>query len=604
VALIEIRDEVVRPYADGRSQGDCGDYETVSGVAHFAVDPRQPANAGIVDLPMAAGPDGLAQFDADLRVLRPRGPGNGRLLFVVANRGLLGAMPFSADVPMQLADVDDLAAGDGFLLDAGWTIAWCGWQWDVQRGPASIGLGAPTVAVEPGWMRVEFRLDAVQAEHPLSDSSPFFTFSEYPTAYLDDPQAVLTQQLTPDSAPETIPRQRWGFVDERTVALDGGFQPFHWYTLTYRTSFCPVTGVGLLAVRDALSWLRREHGFTHVLAWGVSQSGRFLRQFLFEGRNLDETGRPVFDGVFAHIAGGRRGEFNHRYAQPALTHPLGFANLPPYDTAALLAGQRAVGSSPKLFLTNSSWEYWRGDGALVHIDPQTGTDLPDEPDARVYLLSGTDHMGALSLKGLMPAANPVHVHDVGPILRALFVALTQWVCNGIEPPPSQVPRWADGTAAMRAEVLDRFAALPGIHLPDVDALNVTRDIDLGDAAAEGIGRWPYSLGEAKPAVVSAIDSTGNEVAGVALPVVAVPVASYTGWNPRRPVPGLPNPLYEFVGSCLPLLSADRLPQRDEYQRAVRAAAERLVGRRLLLAIDVDRTVREALDVYEDAAARR
>src|SRR5207248_5313590 len=137
------------------------------------------------------------------------------------------------------------------------------------------------------------------------------------------------------------------------VALDGGFQPFHWYELVYRTSHCPVVGTGLLAVRDFVSHLRAE-GFEHAFAYGVSQSGRFLRQLLSEGLNVDEGGAVVFDGVLAHIAISRQGEFNHRYAQPSLTHPIGFSNRPPFDTASLLARQRAIGGVPKLMLTNTA----------------------------------------------------------------------------------------------------------------------------------------------------------------------------------------------------------------------------------------------------------
>ncbi len=305
----------------------------------------------------------------------------------------------------------------------------------------------------------------------------------------------------------------------------------------------------------------------------------------------------VFDGVFAHIAGGRRGEFNHRYAQPSLTHVIGFSNLPPYDTSSLLAPQRAKSHTPKLFLTNTSWEYWRGDGALVHIDPETGADRPVDPDARAYLLAGTDHIGGMPIKDQMPAANPVHTHDVSPVLRALFKALVAWVCEGTEPPPQAVPTWAEGTAATREEILATFAASSG-HLPDPAKLNVTRDVDLGPQAARGIGRWPLRLGAERPAVVSAIDDDGNERAGIALPAVAVPVAAYTGWNPRRPEPGLPDVLYEFVGSRLPLLSGRTLPPREEYEAHVRAAAADLVNRRLLLAIDCERTVEQALSVYD------
>ena len=595
MALRALRDTVVTPYENGRRFGDAGPYEWVSAVADFLVDPRAEANAGITDLDLAPrDAAGLVGFEADLRILRPTGPGNGRLLFIVANRGLLGGVPFSAQTGLGFPPSEQLDPGDGFLLERGWTIAWCGWQWDVLRGPGVVGLNAPTVDIDPGWLRIEFRPDADQPDHPLSDSSVLFTFTDYPTASLDDPEAQLYERLAPGAEPVPIDRARWRFSDARTVTLDGGFQAFHWYTLIYRTSHCPVTGTSLLAVRDAVSYLRRDGYFDAAFGYGVSQSGRLLRQFLYEGRNLDEAGKPVFDGVFAHIAGGRRGEFNHRYAQPSLTHTIGFSNLPPYDSAGLLARQRELGGVPKLMLTNSSWEYWRGDGALVHQDPVTGADLPPDPDTRVYLLSGTDHMGAFGFKEFMPVANPVHTHDVGPVLRALFVALTQWACDGVTPPESEVPRWADGTAADRADVLARFSTLSGVHLPAVDVLNVTRAVDLGTEASRGIGRWPLQLGEARPAIVSAVDAGGNERAGIALPIVAVGAAAYTGWNPRRPIPGLPDVLYEFVGSKLPLLTKPPERSREDDELRVRTAALELVSRRMLLDIDVEKTVREAL----------
>ena len=599
MTLRRLRDQVTDPFEDGGSW-EAGPYDWTRATADFAVDPQAPANGRITDLALAPrDADGWVGFDADLRVLRPRSGGNGKLLLVVPNRGNLGGVPFSVDAPFLFGAGERAHPGDGWLLDAGWTIAWCGWQWDVQRSSALIGVSAPEAPAPPGRMRIEFRPDDLQPSHPLSDSSLMFTFAAYPTADVDDSGAALYQRLAPDAEPEPIARERWRFTDDVTVALDEGFQPFRWYTLIYRTNCNPVTGVGLLAVRDTVSYLRREYGLGLAYGFGVSQSGRFLRQFLAEGRNLDEDGHVVFDGVFAHIAGGRVGEFNHRYAQPGLTHVIGFSNLPPYDTAGLLARQRAQGGAPKLMLTNSSWEYWRGDGALVHVDPTSGQDLADDADARVYLLRGTDHMGAMPFKAALPAANPVHALDPQPLLRALFLALDDWVSSGIAPPPSEVPRSADGTATTRDAVLARFAARPGICLPDPAVLNVTRTVDLGDAVASGVGRWPLQLGDPKPALVADVDQDGNERAGVALPAVTVPVAAYTGWNPRTPIDGLPDVLYEFVGSRLPLLTGVGLPERAEYASLVRSAAQALVQRRLLLAIDVERTVRDALTLYDE-----
>jgi hypothetical protein len=133
---------------------------------------------------------------------------------------------------------------------------------------------------------------------------------------------------------------------------------------------------------------------------------------------------------------------------------------------------------------------------------------------------------------------------------------------------------------------------------------VTREIDLGDEVDQGIGRWPLRLGRAKPALVPAIDADGNETSGVALPAITEPVAAYTGWNPRRHVPGLPDVLYEFAGSRLPLLSDRPIPGRDDYEQAVRESAAALVDRRLLLAFDLEQTVAEALSMYDEVAGRR
>lgn len=580
----------VQPYA-----GHAG-YEWVVAVARFAVDPEAPANGRIVDLDVAPrDADGLVRFDADVRLLRPSAGGNRKLLFVVANRGFLGGVPFSLGAPLAWGPSEDLHPGDGFLLRQGWTIAWCGWQWDVLRGPGVLGLTAPEARVEPGWMRIEWRGDASQETHPLSDSSVLFTFADNPTADVEDPDAVLRVRTSPDGDPEIIPRDRWRFADDTTVALDGGFLAHHWYELVYRATRAPVVGTGLLAVRDVVAHLRPA--FDHALAYGVSQSGRFLRQFLYEGLNVDETGAPVFDGVFSHVASARRGEFNHRYAQPSLTHVIGPGYGPPYDTAGLLVRQRALGDAPRTFFVNTAWEYWRGDAALLHADADTGDDLPDDPDARLYLLSGNDHMGTFPIKQQLPTANPVHQLDTAPVLRALFVQLERWACDGEEPPPSQVPRRSDGTAAERAEVLGRFGHAA---TPDPAVLNVTRHVDPESTT------WPLQLGERKVALVSAVDDDANEVAGIRLPAIAAPVAAFTGWNPRVHVDGLPDVLYEFVGSQLafppgrPTL-AERYADRHAYEAAARRAAEALAAGRFLLEDDVERAVADAVRIYDGIA---
>ena len=199
--------------------------------------------------------------------------------------------------------------------------------------------------------------------------------------------------------------------------------------------------------------------------------------------------------------------------------------------------------------------------------------------------------GHVRAKDSFPTANPVHHLDAAPLLRALFVQLDQWACDGIEPPASQVPRLDDGTAVRREAVLARFEhgakpdplALP--HTPAIDPQSTT---------------WPLDLGDPLVALVADVDADGNERAGFRLPAVSVPVAAYTGWNPRAPVAGLPDVLYEFVGSRLPLQSGRPFPDRDTYALEARAAADALVTARFLLSRDVERTVTDALRFFDEA----
>ena len=425
-----------------------------------------------------------------------------------------------------------------------------------------------------------------------------FTFTDYPTADINDPEATLTVRTSPDAEPTTIPRENWRFTDETHLVLDGGFKAFHWYELVYRTTQAPVAGAGLLAIRDIVSHLRSD-GIEHAFAYGVSQAGRLLRQFLTDGLNVDESGMTVFDGVFSEFASASTGEFNHRYAQPAIAQVTGFGNTAPFAASELLARQRELGCVPKTMFINSATEYWYSGGALLHVDPLTGRDLPEDPDVRTYLLASTDHFGSSKLKNASPTANPVHHLDVTPVNRALFVALEEWVCEDVEPPHSKVPRTSDGTAVARKEILSVFSHT---NAPDPSALPYTRQIDLGPDADRGIGTWPVKQGESFVDLVSAVDADGNEVAGIRLPAVAAPLAAYTGWNPRRHIDELPDVLYERVGSKLAFPPGrpsvtERYPSREDYVAAARAAAESLVAERFMLAGEVESVVKKAAADY-------
>ncbi len=595
------------PYEGGAPFGAVGPYERVDARLRFAVDPAHPANAGIADLELAPrGADGRVRFEADLCLLRPVDPARGsRRLFVsVVNRGRKSVVPFSGP-PATLEITDRVEPGDGFLLRRGWTVAFCGWQWDVERRPELVGLEAPiargatarvTVRFQPNRPRTRERL-AHFPWHPAPESQ-VLAHRAYPVADLDERAAELRVQDGPAGAPRAIPRERFRFPDREHVELESGFEPGRTYSVTYTTAECPVVGTGLLAIRDAAAYLRRQDGLAHAFGWGVSQTGRFLRDFLAGARNVCEDGRIVFDGLFIQVAGARRGEFDARGAQPSTQYAPGPWHEPPFDYDALLRAQRARGGLPRIVHVDSANEYWRSEASFVHADEKGAGDLTPPQEVRVWMLAGHQHVpgfpALLDAPPLLPEAHPANVLctlNPGPLLRAALVNLERWVAAGEAPPPDAVPRVADGNTATRREVLARFAALPGVSVPDAGALPCPDSRSL----------------------VSAVDDDGNEIAGVRHPELAVPLATHAGWNPRHPSIGAPGELLDMLGSTLPFPRTraererrgdprpsleERYAGRDDYLARVRRAADELVAARWLLADDVEGIVTGARRLWD------
>ncbi len=648
VTSFEIRAR--EPYEDGRPFGAAGAYERIDGVLHIEVDPLHPANTAVVDLAHAPREsDGLVHFEADLSLLQPTDPSkaNGRLLGDVVNRGgrTLGYNMTARDAAWP----DLIPSGDGFLMNRGWTVAAIGWQWDVIRGSGLIGLEAP-IALDGG----EPIEGTVAVTHQLFAEAPHLLLADrahrpYTVADLEQPDARLFVRDYPDAPRTEVDRARWRFarvVDERLipdpnyVALQGGFEAGLIYEVVYRTNVSPVVGAGLLSFRDGASFLRYSTAednpargrLTHAFAIGVSQSGRFLRTLLEAGVNTDEAGRPAYDGLHIHIAGARRGEFNHRYGQPSVQYSYGFGHRPPfgYEDATdprteepvpgALSRQRAAGGAPKVIATNSSAEYWRGDAGLLHIDMAGTRDLPDSPETRVYHFAGTQHgAGAPPLKDVTPtdpSARGAHFTNVthyGPLFRAALINLERWVCDGVEPPPSAVARVADGTAVTRDRVIEAFRAFPTAVTPRPERLWSVPRLDLGPDAEAGVGAFPPVEGERYPALVSAVDADGNEVAGIRLPDVTVPLATLAGWNPRHRDTGGEGQIMPMTGSTIPFAMnaterarlGDPRPSIDErylgradYLDRVRAAAQELVTQRHLLEEDIDLVVQHAAARWE------
>ena len=623
-------------YAEGRAFGDYGAFEIIEGRVHYRVDPLDPRNAGIVDLHLAPrDEDGLVAFSGDFTLVSPCERLPRKLLIDVPNRGRrLAFSMFNRATPGALLE-DPCAAGDGFLFRHGFAVASIGWQWDA----AGLALDAPP-ALQSG-RAVEG--DVVCRIQPGSDR-PFVSFGQlgeatYPPLAQDDPSARLYVRDDDNAQLTELPRGRWRFARERHgklepsdrfIHLDGGFEKGRIYTLVYAARGARVVGCGLLALRDAAASLRAGDGpnglpFERVLGFGASQTGRVLRHLLYLGLNSDAESRTVFDGLHIHIAGGQRGDFNHRFAQPAsLGVPAAgqrfpFAGTTSRDSAigvedGLYRRLRASDGGrhmPKVILTNTSWEYWRGDAALTHVGADGQRDLAADPCERNYLFAGTHHLGGiLPLTNTFPQSGAIaaagltgekaryafNVVDFSPLSRAALVNLDSWL-EGREPPASKVPTLAAGTLASRASVLRRFEQA-GIDALDADRLGGLSALDLGPSADEGICRFPATEGQPYARLVSAVDDTLNELAGIRLPDIAVPVGCHTGWNPRHPDAGAPTLAAIFVGFTR---FFDALQPFEDYQRQVREWAAALVDDRFVLAEDLDRVIENCLMRYRLAA---
>lgn len=603
-------------------------FERIDALVEYAVDPDHPANAVVTDLRLAPrDADGLVRFSGDATLVRPA-RSNGGVLLDVPNRGhRVAPRMFHA---AESEDDNDIQPGRPMLFERGYAMAFCGWQWDVPREDGRMGLAAPLIADCDGEMQLRYQVSWTVPHLPLTDQHVGEVGNHQPIP--PEPQLVGRARLlvrdTPYGAPTELPRSGWDFAvagaDGRPVAstshvwVEGGFQPGLVYDLVYTPAACPVVGAGMLALRDFASHLKRGSEpfgvFSHVVGEGVSQCGRLLRTCLYHGVNVDEAGERAFDGLLIHVAGGRRGEFNQRYGQPSVQPTPGFGHLPPYADRPTVDGGSGLLDAldgealPKIFYTDTSAEYWRGDASLTHIASDGRADLELPPNVRRFLLASTQH-GA----GIVPpvdtafasrGANLFNVVDYRPLMRALLIRLFDWVMHDAEPPGSEIPRVDDGSAISRAKALDQLAGVQGLALPHLAGLNSIRPLDLGPRMGAGIGTFPAAVaGAPLEARVARLDEDGNETSGLVMPDVRVPVGTHTGFNPRHPETGGRGQLVAYVGSSR-FFGREELKRRygtrRTYLEAVERAARAAVDRGQLLDEDVGWCVKLASDRFDAA----
>ena len=627
----------------GQAFGAAGSFEKIAGRIFFAVDPSLPANRIVADLDKAPRDAvGKVEFSSDFFLIKPKdiARGNGAVLYEVSNRGGKGMLGFfnhatgSAD-PKTPSDM-----GDGFLMRQGYTLLWVGWQFDVPERPGLVRVYAPIASDNGrpirGLVRSDFVVTEKETDHSLADRNHI----AYVVADPRSPDNVLTVRDSVEGARRIVPRDQWSFsrsegtsqvVDATRVSLKTKFEPNKIYEVVYTAENPPVVGLGPAAIRDVISMLKYKStdalsipagAITRATAFGISQSGRFLRTYLYYGFNRSEDNRKVFDGVIAQVAGAGRGSFNHRFAQPSRDgHPyINFfypTDIFPFTDAAekdpdtgvtdgLLTHAGAPELLPKIFYTNSEYEYWGRAASLIHTTIDGTADAPLMDNVRIYLLSAGQHGPSA-----FPPAQTIGQQRNNPLdyrwaMKALLVAMDRWTANGTAPPPSQYPHVGDSTLVQPDRL--KFPKVPGVTTST--AVHRAYHADYGPRfASEGIVTVePPRIGTAFPVLVPQVDADGNGVAGIRMPEVTVPLATYTGWNLFNDRSGPTDVLSSMQGSYIPLprTAADRkragdprpsieerYRDKDQYLGLVAKAAQALVDQRFLLAEDAATVVTNA-----------
>ena len=658
--------EVTRVEVDTRdelpgniSYGLAGRYEKLAGRIYFAVDPDNAANQIIVDIghaPLNAA--GKVEFSADFYLLKPKNMlrGNGTLLFGASNRGSKRLLTFFNHATAEGRKWDEpdpqtvANLGDGFLMQHGFTLLWVGWQFDVPMNPDNLRAYLPTTADEDppieGLARSDFVLTEAMYDFTLGDRNHI----AYPVADPDAAENVLTVRDTVEAERQVIPREQWAFArledgkvvpDPGRVYLASGFEPHRIYEVVYKVRKPTVIGLGPAAIRDAVAWLK--YGSAEALAiprgtieraigFGLSQPGRLLRSFIYEGFNGDEQQRKVFDGVIAQIAGAGRGSFNLRFGQ-ASRDAHAFLNFfyptdifPFTDVAQTdpLTGQSggllaAVDPRfmPKFFQTFSSYEYWGRAASLLHTTIDGKQDAAMLDNARIYQFAGGQHLPETFPPGQGNGQQLNNPNDYSWMMRPLLLAMHNWITDGTPPPPSRYPRIDDGTLVELADC--KFPSLPGVGFPTRP--HKAYRVDYGpDFASKGIiSKQPPEVGAAFPVLVPQVDADGNDTGGLRMPEISVPLATYTGWNLYNERFGPADEIAHMSGSYIPFATtpaeraasgdprpsiAERYSDREQYLGLVAEAALQLIEEGYLLGADLPQILVNAATHwdYRQAAA--
>ncbi|MDR3447945.1 MULTISPECIES: alpha/beta hydrolase domain-containing protein [unclassified Dyella] len=636
---VEVLDR--KPYQNGKVFPGVGAYEVIHGRAWFTLDPQDKANVRIADLKLAPkNGNGLVEFSSDFVLIRPIHPVDSTLIYDVANRGgaITDMLNYVIDPTKKPAFVDA-----GFLQRNGFTVLASAWQWDVtpEQGDAAALVFKPPVATDGGQQITGKVANEFIVDKPAEIASFVGIVGRaYPAAIVNAPSATLTARNLPDDPRVVIERSLWSFVPATndqpasSIRMQTGFKPGRIYELTYVARDPYVVGTGLAGIRDLVSWFR-AHPFEgspapkYVLMFGASQTGRLIQQMLYDGFDVDEHGKLVFDGAMALVGGSGRGSFNHRFAFPTRAASLivdrGYpTDIFPFTTAterddttgqsgSVLARARDTeGKTPKLFFVDKSTEFWGRSASLLQTTPDGRSDVTVEPHTRLYLLTGMQHL----LTPSPTRGNAVHcsspIDDLST-LRALLLDMNRWVRDDTLPPANAYPTVKSGTLVSITRYGELFPK--GTELTPPSEAFTPRRLDFGArfASAGVVDQLPPVAGRPYGVKVPAPDADGTDAGGLRPVEVRIPLGTYTGWNQREASTGFGWALDRFEGSFQPFarteverkVSGDTRPSlearyasRADFIEKTRAAAKQAVAEHLLLAEDEARVVDAQTGLYD------
>lgn len=634
-------------FAGGHEFPVTGAYEKIVGKAYGEVDPKNPLNKTIVNLDKAPrNGNGNVEYWVEVSVLKPvdMRRGNGTIFYDTLNRGNK-AMRFNAGASRSNDPTALEHAGDGFMMRQGYAIVWSGWQGDILPGNERMTTGFPVAKNSDGTpirktIMTEFVFQKPAFSIPISFDRESRDIRAYPAVEEVMPQAKLFRRAGPHAARELIARGEWSFArcadkanptpSNTDICYPAGFSTDAIYELVYEARDPTVMGLGYAATRDLLSYLRRDTSESNFLsysdgrggraaprwavAFGSSQAGRFLKDLVYQGFNLDEDKKIVFDGLIPHISGSRRIFVNAEFSMPgrfptALEgHYFPGDEFPfTYETTTdpftkksdgLLVRCRQQQACPKIMHWDSGTEAYQARNSLVVTDPAGKSEVPIPANVRLYYFAGTQHGPAEkpARDTCHQLSNPLSYQETQ---RALLVALQDWVTKGIEPPRSRFPRLSDGTLVETAQSKQGFLAIPGVKYNG--KLN---DLFLQDRRA-----MPpeHIVGTEHRVFVPKVDGDGNEIAGVHSVELQVPVATHSGWN-LRARGYMEDELCYLVGSYIPFAKTkeermktgdprlsleERYKDSADYLEKLALAARSLIEERFLLPEDAARIIAAA-----------